>query len=63
MLVRFADDADAAASAAAAAASDDDDGQKYRGDLTPLLLNQEGLIAHIGVWSALVIHLSGGDVN
>lgn len=33
----------------AAADDDDDGGQKYRGDLTPLLLNHEGLIAHTSV--------------
>lgn len=36
------DDADADA---------DDDGLKYCGVLTPLLLNQEGLIANISVWA------------
>jgi len=26
-------------------------------------MKQDGLIAHISVWPALVIHLSGGDVK
>lgn len=50
----MADDADAGT---------DDDGLKYCGVLTPLLLNQEGLIANISVWPALVNHLSDVKVN
>jgi hypothetical protein len=51
-----ADDADAPA-------ANDDAGLIYCGVLTPLPLNQDGLIAHISVWPALANHLSDGKVN